>query len=835
MPDTLQTNFNAGELSPQVYGRPDLAKYENGLKKLFNTVCLMHGPATRRPGIEYIAGTKTNSSAARLLDFEFSITQAYMLEFGATYIRFFRNGGAILHTATITNVTLNNPIKITATNRYVNGQSITISEVVGTTELNGNTYTVANVSSADYELSGIDGTSGFSGYTSDGEAEGIYEIASPYAAADLDGLDWTQSADTMYLDNGDYHPRELSRSDHDNWTLTKSSFVDGPYNAENDTSTTMTPSGTTGTITITASATTGINSDDGFKSTDVDRLISILQDTTWGIAKITVFLTDKTVTALVLTDFKDGTSVDTWKIGAWSDTDGWPKFITFDNDRLCHGASDTYPQREWQSKVGLYTDFGVSSTTVADDGLDLTLGAKKINVIQWMTSVRRLALGTTGAEWWLTNSTGDGQITALSKQAVPGSYNGSSAIKPVEIGSTIIYLQRFQKVLGELIYSFETDSYQGDILTIIAEHLTRSNTISRMVFQRNPWRVLWCLRDDGKLMGLTYYKEQDVWGWHLHETDGVIESLSVIPGTSSDELWMIVNRTIDDSTVRYVERLHTVFNPDPTDDTTDAFFVDSGDTLDGRIAITGITNADPCVITTTSAHGWSNADTIRIRKVVGVEDDDGDTLGAGLNNFEFVVRNVGAQTAELELESVDFDSSDLTEYSSGGTAAVNVTSISGLDHLEGESVTILADGSPVANQTVASGSITLPHGASVVHVGMNFISEIITFPPSVTTPAKAAGGVVAGFSVGSMSRITNIILHMFESLGFKYGPDEDNLFEQAFADDNVPLGQPAPMLSGFTEDTSFDGPFSRDPNILIRQDQPLPMTILGIYADIEEE
>ena len=275
------TNFTGGELSPRLDGRNDLAKYPTGLKTLENFVVFPHGSAARRSGTDFVAEVKDSSAKTRLIPFEFSTTQTYMMEFGNQYIRFYKDNGQILESnVTISGATQANPVVITATGHsYSNGDEISITGVVGMTELNNKRYLVANKTTNTFEITNVDGTNingtGFTAYASGGVANRVYEIATPYLTAELFDIKFAQSADVMYITHPNHEVEKLSRSGHTSWTLTDVDFTDGPYLDENITTTTLNPgSHTVGTgVAVVASAVTDINGDTGFQATDVGRLI----------------------------------------------------------------------------------------------------------------------------------------------------------------------------------------------------------------------------------------------------------------------------------------------------------------------------------------------------------------------------------------------------------------------------------------------------------------------------------------------------------------------------------------------------------------------------------
>ena len=478
----------------------------------------------------------------------------------------------------------------------------------------------------------------------------------------------------------------------------------------------------------------------------------------------------------------------------------------------------------WFSKVGIYSDHGISSTLVDDDALDLRVGAKKSNAIRWIQSGTKLILGTVGTENMVTSATGDGPVTALSKYLKPGSFNGCADLHPVEVGNALLYVQLHGKVLRELLYSWENDLFAGEELTLLATHITRQYPIIGMAFQSYPYKVLWCVRSDGMLLGLTYYREHQVFGWHRHPTDGKVESVAVIPGTNEDEVWFIVQRDINGSTVRYVERLHETFSGGTFNDMTDAFFVESGLSLDNQQTVNSWTQADPGVFTLAS-HGLLDDDVVRLRTVdktvVGEEDY------TSLHNEQYIVDNAAAGTFELKDEEgtpLDTTSSKQTETM---TVAKNVTAIGGLSHLEGKTVSILADGGALAEQVVAAGAITLTTGASVVHVGLPMESKCLTLNPEIPTQDNITSQMLT-------QKINTLVLRLYQTLGGKYGPDADNLSDLVFSSDVVPMGEAPPMFTGDTKEESFKGGWSREAQVYLSQDQPIPMTVLALFVEWEK-
>lgn len=509
--------FNAGEWSPLLDGRQDLSKYAIALRRMRNFYPKVQGPAVRRPGTRFVAAVKDSGKAVRLLPFEFSVEQAYVIEAGDAYLRFYRDNGQI-------------------------------------------------------EVSGAP-----------------VEIASPYGEAQLPKLRFVQSADVLYLFHPDVFPQKLSRTSHVNWAIAPLVPVDGPYLATNTSATTITPSATSGSITLTASSAAGINDGGGFKDTDIGRHIRIKSGANWGWARITAWTSATQVTAAVQANLSTTTATKDWRLGLWSGTTGYPAVGTFFEDRLAMGGVRQYPQRVDLSRTGDYENFTPTEpngTVVSDHALAFTLNANNVNAIRWLLDDEKaLMIGTVGGEWPLRASNLNEALDAENPpQAKRSTVFGSADVAPIKAGNGILFVQRSGRKLMEQAFSFEDDGFRSGDLTELAEHITAGGMIE-IAYQKEPDSIIWAVRRDGTLLGMTYRREQDVVGWHQHalggrsDADGapaVVESIAVIPAAdgSRDELWLVVRRRINGQTKRYVEYMEA---PLPDDgDQRDSFYVDSG-------------------------------------------------------------------------------------------------------------------------------------------------------------------------------------------------------------------------------------------------------------------
>ena len=740
------TNFTGGELSPRLDGRNDLNKYSSGCKTLENMIIYPHGSAARRSGSRFIAEVKSSAAKTRLIPFEFSTTQTYMMEFGNQYIRFYKDNGQILEgDKTISGATQANPVVITATSHgYSNGDEISITSVAGMTELNNKRYLVANKTTNTFEITNVDGTNingtSFTAYTSGGVANRVYEISTPYLTAELFDIKYAQSADVMYITHPNHEVEKLSRTGHTSWTLSDVDFTKGPMQDANTTDTTLNPGATAvGTgVSLAASATTGINSGSGFLSTDVGRFVFLHG----GYAKITAVTDTTNATIEILTTLSASTATADWRLGSFSDTTGHPSSVTFFEQRLVFAGTSNEPQTLFFSRSGDYEnmDANIGGTIADDDAIIYTIASNQVNAIRFMTATRTLIVGTAGGEFTVSGGGTDVAITPTNILIKKQSNHGAANVDAISAGNATLFLQRAKRKIRELAYNFDVDGYLAPDMTILAEHITEGG-ITQMAYQQEPNQIVWMTRSDGQLIGLTYQREQQVTAWHRQIFGGVFgsgnavcESVAVIPTDDTEyQVYVIVKRTINSITRRYVEYL---------------------------------------------------------------------------NNFDFT---------ETDNTTFNFLDSQL-DYSGSAT-----TTITGLEHLEGQVVSILADGSTHPDKTVSSGAITLDRSSTKVKVGLSYTSLLQTM--------RLDAGAANGTSQGKTKRIYDISLRLFESVGVEVGPDLSNMERIPFRSSADDMDTAIPVFTGDKE-IEFRGNYETDGFIFVRQTQPLPLTVLSLYPNL---
>lgn len=707
----IQNSFNAGELSPQLKGRADLEKYKNGCETLENFIPQIFGPARKRPGTRFVRATKDSTKNSRLIPFEFSTTQSFALEFGDEVIRFFANGGVV--------------------------------------------------------------------ETSPGVP---YEIVSPYDHLDLAQLNFAQSADVIYIAHPKYPVYKLARLGATNWTITAVVFARPPFNDQNVSATTLTASALTGSITLTASASLFVAADVGsffaisiIPAADFNQWTQGVAHTsgqfvqyrgrvyealttasagsrppihtegdvsdgavTWrylhdgtGYARVTGYTSPTVVNATVITRLPTTAATKKWAEGAWGPRRGYPRAVTFYEDRLWFGGSDFLPQTLWASVTGDYENFKYGTND--DDALNYTINTQDLNTIAWLSPGKVLAAGTANGEFTLSGDRISDAITPSSIRITPQTtYGCTDTVRPIRVAASTLFVQRSARKIREYTYNFETDAYVAPNLTLLAEHITAAGIVD-MAYQQEPYQVVWAPDGDGRLLGLTYERAEDVVGWHRHDIGGKVESIITLPhwdGTQ-DVLWMIVKRTVNGNTVRYVEYMEQYRSNNL------AFYVDCGLTYNGA----------------------------------------------------------------------------------------PTTTITGLAHLEGKEVDILADGAVHPRRTVSGGSVTLQAEASVVNLGLPYAATLVTMPMEA--------GARDGTSQGKTMRINNIVMRLFETgPGLWYGSSLTSLDELHLRGPNDPMDNPVPLYTGDTPLLPWPGEYEQGPQMVVRHQLPTPCTLVALMPQV---
>ena len=472
---------------------------------------------------------------------------------------------------------------------------------------------------------------------------------------------------------------------------------------------------------------TGVWSGENEKQRGYITIQSIGGDYT-GHVLITEYVSPTVVKGTVKKQLASTDETRDFAFAAWNGEKGYPSATGFYEDRLVFAGSKGFPQTFWTSKTGDYYNFGTSIPSADDDGITATLNGGQMNGIKAIIAFGEMLLLTAGGEFKVSG--GGKAITGSNVLSQPQEYRGVSDVNPVTIGSRIIYVQHQGNIIRDLAYSYDVDKYTGDDLNLLASHLFEGHKIISMTYQQIPNSIVWCVRDDGLLLGLTYIKEQDIYAWHQHTTaGGKFVSICNIGGSTEDKLYAVIER----GGQYYVEIMES---RDKSTNVEDQFFVDSGITYEG--------------------------------------------------------------------EPTD--------------------EISGLEHLEGYTVAILADGNVLPQQTVENGKVLLGNKYKKVHVGLPIDAEIKTLPIDFTAQD--------GTYLGRKKRIATVTLLLKDSRGGLFGMKENELNEFKWRSDEA-YGEPIGLQTGKFKVTIKSATYDETQQIIIKQPDPLPMTVLSLIPEIE--
>lgn len=684
---TLQRSFGGGEVTPEFFGRIDDAKYQSGAAKMRNFIALPHGPAANRPGFAFVLPVKDSTKKARLIPFVYSTTQTFVLELGAGYFRFHTQGGTL---------------------------------------------------------------------RSDGTLEGFasvkapYEIANPYAEADLFDIHFVQSADVLTLVHPSYPPKELRRLGLTNWALTDISFVTSlgaPTGVAATATTAPSPSGLiTYAYVVTTVGADGL--DESLASSSASCSNNLLQSgayntITWaaatGATRYNVYKQSNGLYGYIgqtdgLTFKDDNITADISKTppisnAPFTGAGNYPGAVSYFEQRRCFGGTTNKPQNLWLTRSGTESNMNYSLPTRNDDSINIRVAAREANTIRHIVPLANLILLTSAAEWRLASINTDA-ITPSSVSVKPQSYIGANNVQPMIVNNNLLYAAARGGHVRELAYAWQANGYITGDLSLRAPHLFDGFTIVDGTYVKSPQPICWFVSSSGKLLGLTYVPEQQVGAWHQHDTDGTFESITSVAEGGEDALYAVIQRTINGASMRYVERMATRLFAAQAD----AFFVDAGATYSGTPA----------------------------------------------------------------------------------------TTISGLAHLEGKAVSILADGAVHPQRVVTGGAITLDQAASKVHVGLPIQADLQTLPLAMQ--------IDGSFGQGRYKNVNKAWLRVYRSSGIFVGPTDAELVE-AKQRTTEAYGTP-PALKSEEIQVMLTPSWADSGQVYIRQADPLPLTIVSLTLEV---
>ena len=571
------TAFNAGELSPLLSGRSDLAKYPSGCETLENFIPTVQGPARFRPGTRYVDECLDSTYRSWLSRFEFNYQQANILEFNNNKLGFFTNRGRLLSgavpytlTTPYTAAGLLNPDGSWALSQVQTGDVVYLAgggqPPQKLSRLGVSSWTIAqfdpdtgpfmDMNEDDAITVTVSATTGSITITA---SSGIFtpdHVGALFRVERKDAEGLSPWVSLNYYNLGDYCLSDGKTYKETNYTgsqanatqptHTRGKAWDGPTNA--------------------GSAIEWEYIDSGY-----------------GVARITGYTSPTVVTATVITDFQFpqqiiATGTRRWQFGAWGAHNEYPSHVTLWRDRLVFaGIRDV-----WLSEAADYEKFGPDSfgEILTDSAVNVRIQSRDNNAIRWMESTNALLVGTAAAEFAITESTTSEPFGPANVKAVAKSHWGGAGVTPVKVGGAVFFVEKTLGRVREVIYDPESAPYTARDVTLLAEHVTTGGVVY-LAHQKAPESILWAVRSDGVLLGFTYEVDQDVYAWHRHPFSGEVEAVQVIPSPDGDrdDVWLSVKRTVNGNVVRYIERIEAFLSS--TDTADQAFHVESGLTYSG--------------------------------------------------------------------------------------------------------------------------------------------------------------------------------------------------------------------------------------------------------------
>lgn len=741
-----------GELTPAMYARAELSKYQTGLRTCRNFEVLRSGGVSNRAGSKFIAEQKDSAARGRLAKFVFNTDQTYVLVFENLVLRIVKQGGILV-------------------------------------------------------------------------SGGLpYELASPYVSADLRALYFTQSADVVTITHPSYATRELRRTGDTSWSFSLKTYapsIDAPTGLSN----------TAGAGTANGWVVTALKADTYEESvaSAVTEGLAASGTVNWsavtgaveywiykrkngkfyyaGSSATTSFVDPGTIVL-------DESQTPPIPRDPFDAVDKYPSVSSYYQQRLLLANTNNEPEKIWASRSGSFNNMTISSPSQEDDAITWNNAGRQVNAVRHMFDLQQLVVMTAGAIY-VAQGDADGTLLPGKINPVRLAGHGVSTVVPVEVGESLVYVQARGSIVRDLKNEVQSTGYQGRDLTVFATHLFSGYTIEAMDYAETPNSIVRAVRSDGVLLGLTYLREHEIWGWHRHDTDGLYEDVVTVPEGDEDATYVLVRRIIGGVTRRYIER----FASRRVVAVEDSFFVDSGLSYDGQ-------NTTSTTLTLSTGSGWTVNDDITVNASGAV------FTAADVGN-KFVLR-VGDYSVEVSVDTyvsaIAFTGRTNRNVAPSlqGVATDDwskaVDELSGLDHLEGKTVAVLADGGEQTPQVVVGGSITIPRAASKIHVGLPYDSDLETLSIEVT-------GAPTLVAKPKLVRGVNILVE--SSRGLMAGTDVDNLREWKQRGTEL-MGNPTDIFTGVVE-VNLSSTYNDNGRVFIRQSSPLPLSILSITPTLEVE
>lgn len=480
--------------------------------------------------------------------------------------------------------------------------------------------------------------------------------------------------------------------------------------------------------------------------------------------------------------------------------------VSYFEQRRVYGGSTLYPSRIWMTRSNTLYDFGYSIPVKDTDRIVVEMAARQTERIRHLVPLGDLMVLTDQGEWQLSPVNSD-VITPTTISVRKQSNFGANYTVPVAVGQTAVYVTARGGHARELGYSNDQRGYVTGDLSLRAAHLFDGKDLIDLDCIKSPFPVLWFVSTDGKLKGLTYIPDEKVYAWHEHDTDGVFESAASITEDLNDVLYVVVRRTVNGQTKRYIERLAPLQE-----------FGDTNVYLDSSLSGDGTnTSATTMLLTETAGQGWTIGSFVTVTRSTGafVSTDVNDYLvvyDATGSAYRLEILSVGSPTTTAQARILDAIPDTLRGTATASWAFAR-NQWSGLSHLEGKTVSIWADGVMQASKVVASGAITIDTPAIKVRIGLPYTTTVETLPIALQADA---------FGQGRTKNVNKVWVRMQGTQEFQIGPTTSDLVSSG----TLPSGQ----TDGELQVTLLPA-WSQDGSIVMQQSDAFPMNINGLTLE----
>ncbi len=802
------SSFLNGEVSPKYYSRTEEKDYTQSCREFLNAYPDPQGGASRRPGSQFIAKMLTDVRAPDVVGLHTMIqsgVQTATTENPRRIIPFVTPDETYVLVLTVCDSTSISPIEFPPM-YFIRTSDMT--DFTNGVDSTCDTYVVSWITAAAYYNNTLP----------------YGKVPQGWTQAQMNEIQYAQSGDTIILTHPDVPPVIIQRLDSVTFLgypyfvkispklifsanpyagieLALSNTLDAspvPYtlmpflDQNTDTSHTMTISNAAAGAGKTLTSSTAF-----FQSSHFGSFFKVTSGGVTGLAVVTAYISSTVVTVTVIRAFPGTGAYPNWEEAAWSDYRGWPRSVTFFQQRAIYGGNKHFPTTTWGSRIGNfqwldakgYADGGARTENVQDqdrigqavaiaygtranvDPFSAQLAANEASPIQWLSSDNNLILGTKSREWIGSGTDSSQALGPLNIGFSPQTAYGTTIVQPIRVGNGLIFIPQDGQRVREFVFNSQEDAYSAHDLNFKSEHMVRKSlslystvntpAISQLAYQDADSPRIWCIDTNGGLFACSRNRELDQRGWHFHKIGGTLSSetakviaICVVPRTEINatlysngmprhvnDLYMLVHRTINSIAVCYLERIGPEFQANTIDNTS--------------------TNIDNKPIYCDSAK----------------------------------VKTLGAP----------------------GTA------FSGYDHLEGETVECIVDGSYIGTKVVSSGVITLSSNATQLIAGLSY--------RTIVNPLYLEAGSIIGSAMGTFKKIDTLVMNFVRTVGAKFGKstataDLETIDMRA---SGLAAGTATPLFTGQIE-KEFRGGFEPDLNVAIVQDDPMPFHISGFFA-----